>query len=43
MREFSALEWLWKGGMGGKFWGDSGKAGILEDLGPYPWEGDTEM
>lgn len=38
-RMFSAPEGSWEGGLGGKFWEDLGKVGILDELGPNPWEG----
>lgn len=36
---FSAPKGSWGGGLGGKFWEDLGKVGILDELGPNPWEG----
>lgn len=36
---FSSPERSWEGRVGGKFWEDLGKVGILEELGLNPWEG----
>ena len=40
---FSVSEWPCRGGMGGQFCGDSGKAGILDELGPHPWKGHRDV